>query len=101
MDIISTMQYMMEHFAPEDSESSDTAHHQSIRQSTENPPDTPDDEEFTKEELLAVLENFNPSKATGEDGLSSKILLQIFKIFPTFFTEIYNQCLRKGHFPKL
>jgi hypothetical protein len=35
MDIISTMQYMMEHFALEDSESSDTAHHQAIRQSRE------------------------------------------------------------------
>jgi hypothetical protein len=62
---------------------------------------TPDDKEFTKEELLAALENFNPSKATGEDGLKCKILLQIFKIFPTFFTETYNQRLKKEHFPKL
>ena len=29
-----------------------------------------------------------------------KILLKIFKRFPTFFTGIYNECLRKGYFPK-
>jgi hypothetical protein len=81
------MKHMMEHFIPEDSESSESVHHQSIRQLTANPLDTLDDEDFTKEEILAVLEKFNPDKAPGEDGLNSDILLKIFKRFPTFFTE--------------
>ena len=100
-DIVSTMKHMMEHFIQEDSDSSDSVHHQYIRQLTANPLDTPDDENFTKEEILTVLEKFNPDKAPGEDGLNRDILLKIFKRFPTFFTELYNQCLRKGYFPKL
>jgi hypothetical protein len=47
-----------------------------------------------------VLEKFDPGKALGEDGLNRDILLKIFKRFPTFFTEIYNECLRKAYFPK-
>jgi len=31
--------------------------------------------------------------------LSSDILLQTFRCFPDFFTEIYNECLRRGYFP--
>jgi hypothetical protein len=91
----------MEYFILEDSESSDSVHHKSIRQLSAKPLDTLDDEDFTKDQILAVLEKFDPDKAPGEDGLNTDILLKIFKRFPTFFTEIYNQCLRKGYFPKL
>jgi hypothetical protein len=69
---------------------------QSVRHLTVNPLDTLDDEYFTKEEMLAVLEKFNPDKAPGEDGFNRDILFKIFKRFPTFFTQLYNQCLRKG-----
>jgi hypothetical protein len=47
-----------------------------------------------------VLEKFDPGKAPGEDGQNSEILLKTFKHFPTFLTGIYNECLRKGYFPK-
>ena len=99
-DIVSTMKHMMEYFIPEDSNSCDSVHHKTIRQLAVEPLDTPDDMEFTKEEIQAVLEKFHPSKALGEDGLNSEILLRIFKLFPTFFTKTYNECLRKGYFPK-
>jgi hypothetical protein len=46
-----------------------------------------------------VLERFDPTKAPGEDGLNSAILLKTFKCFPNLFTEIYNECLRCGYFP--
>jgi hypothetical protein len=52
-----------------------------------------------KQEILAVLEQFNPSKALGEDGLNSGILLQTYKCFPNLFMEIFNVCLRRGYFP--
>ena len=84
---------MMEHFIPEDSESTDGVHHKGIRQQTMEPLNTIDDAEFTKQEILAVLEKFDPSKAPAENGLSSDILLQTFRCFPNFFTEIYNECL--------
>jgi len=100
MDIVSTMKHMMEYFIPEDSESSDSLYHKSIGQLAVEPlVDTLDGVEFTKEEILAVLEKFDPSKTPGEDDLNSNIILRIFKRFPTFFTEKYK-CLRKGYFPK-
>ena len=66
-DIVSTMKHMMEYFIPEDS-----VHHKTIRQLAVEPLDTPDDVEFTKEEILVVLEKFDPSKSPGEDGLTRK-----------------------------
>jgi hypothetical protein len=43
------MEHLMEYFIPEDSVSSDSAHHKRIRHEMEEPLDTPEDEEFTQE----------------------------------------------------
>jgi hypothetical protein len=94
------MKYMMEYFIPEDNESSDSAHQNFIRDLTVEPLDTLNDEEFTKEEIQAMLEKFDPGTAPGEDGLNRYIHLKIFKSLSTFFTEIYNECLRKEYFPR-
>jgi len=48
---------------------------------------TVDNEEFTKQEILGVLEKFDSSKVPGEDGMNSDILLQTYKCFPNFFTR--------------
>ena len=100
-DIVSTMVHKMEYFIPDDSKSSDSANHTyTIKHEMEEPLDTPDDVKFTKEEILAVIEKFDPGKAPGEDGQNSEILLKTFKRFSTFITGLYNECLRKGYFPK-
>ena len=91
---------MLEHFVPEDEYHNDNDHHKQIRQQARQPLETPNDEKFTKEEVLLVLEKFNPDKAPGDDGINSEIMLKTFKRFPTFFTEIYNSCLKEGKFPK-
>jgi hypothetical protein len=72
---------MMEYFIPEESKSTNGAHHKGIRQQMMEPLNTIDEEEFTKQEILVVLAKFNPSKAPREDGLSSDILLQTFRCF--------------------
>jgi hypothetical protein len=90
---------MIEHFAPEDSEDGDEAHHKRVRHQALAPLHTSNDEEFTRQEVQAVLEKFDPRKAPGEDALTSEILLHVFRSLPTAFTEIY-ECLRRGHFPK-
>jgi hypothetical protein len=46
------------------------------------------------------LEQFDSRKAPGEDALSSEVFLQVSRCFPTFFTEVYNECLHRGHFPQ-
>jgi ribonuclease HI len=98
-DIRSTINQMMDHFIPADTESNDGAHHRRARQTMDEPIQTNEDIPFTKQEVQAALEKFNPRKAPGEDALTSEILLQVFKRIPNFFTEIYNECLRRGHFP--
>jgi hypothetical protein len=80
--------------------SSDGVHHKCIRQQTLEPLHMVDDEEFTKQEILGALGKFDSSRVQGEDGMNSSILLQTYKCFPNFFTEIYNACLRRGYFPK-
>jgi hypothetical protein len=94
------MEHMIGYFIPEDSKNSESAHHKQIRHEIQDPLDTPDDVQFIKEEILAVLEKFDPGKAPGEGGQNSVILLKASKCFPTFLTELYNACLRKGFFPK-
>jgi hypothetical protein len=54
---------------------------------------------FTRREIQSILEGFKNKKAPGEDVLSSEILLQVFRNYPTAFTQIYNECLKRGHFP--
>jgi len=90
----------MEYLLPEDSEYSDRAHHKHARQQVTVPMHTPDDDTFTEQEIQAVLETFDPRKAPGEDALNSEVLLCAFRSFPILFTQIYNDCLRKGLFPK-
>ena len=99
-DITSTITHMIEHFTPEDKESSDTLNHKQARLRITEPMNTPDDKDFTLVEIESVLKKFNSTKAPGEDGLSSEIMLRVLKLFPKFFTEVYNECLRKGCFPK-
>ena len=94
------MKHMMEHFIPEDIDRSDSAHYTYIRHLKAEPIDTLDDVEFTREEIWAVLEKFDPTTAPGEDGLNSDIFLKTIKTFPTFFTEICNECLWKAHLHK-
>ena len=39
-------------------------------------------------------------RAPGEDGIAGEIFKQIFVTFPNYITTMYNECLRKGTFPK-
>ena len=64
------------------------------------PLNTFEDVSFTKEEIYNILYKFDPRKAPGEDALNSEILMHTFRIFPNTTTEIYNECLRRGQFPK-
>jgi hypothetical protein len=74
-------------------------HHLSSSPPYYHPTITNDNIPFTKQEVQAALEKFDPRKAPGEDALNSEILLQVFRRIPSTFTEIYNECLRRGHSP--
>jgi len=94
-----TLKEMMDYFIPEESESSDGAHHKRTRQLKTEPMHTTDDIPFTTQEIKAALGKFDSRKAPGEDALNNAVLLQVFRNFPTFVTEICNECLQRGHFP--
>ena len=50
-----TMELMMESFCPIDDESNDNEYQTGIRQETKRPLHTPDDKEFTKEEVERMI----------------------------------------------
>jgi hypothetical protein len=83
----STINWLMDRYVPED-EYSDGVHHKRVRQQTMEPLHTTDDVAFMKQEIQAVLENFDLRKAPGEDALNSEVLLHTFRSFPTFFTDV-------------
>jgi len=99
-DMETTINQIIEHFFPEDSEDREVAHNKQVRFQASAPLQTTNDVEFTRHEVEAIKEKFDPRKATGEDALSSEILMNVFRIFPTSFTPIYKECLRRGQFPK-
>jgi len=66
----------------------------------EEPIQTSDDKEFTQGEIKQTIESFNGKKGPGIDGITSGIFLCAFNKFPSLITVIYNQCLKRGCFPK-
>jgi hypothetical protein len=53
---------MIEHFVPENSEYGGDAHHKRVRHQASAPLHTTNDEEFTRQEVQAALEMFDPVK---------------------------------------
>ena len=75
-----TLNYMLNYFVPEDKDSEDNGYYRLINAENSHPMDTQDDKDFIPQETKIILERMDPKKAPGEDGISSKILLQIFKL---------------------
>jgi len=91
--MIDTLVYMAEQLIPEDNPQDDTDHHKNIRRLTEQPIETIDDRDFSQDEVQQIIEDFNPRKAPGPDGITSDILTLVFKSIPKTVTSVYNECL--------
>jgi len=85
---------MLDCFVPEDNEINDSAVHKQIRELI----DTEDDKPFSQEEIASVIKKFNSKKAPGQDGLTSEIILHVFRSFPSFLMEVYNNALKEAVF---
>jgi len=57
-----TINQMIEHFVPEDSEDGEVAHHKQVRLQASVPLQKTNDVEFTRHEVQAILEKFDPVK---------------------------------------
>jgi len=78
----------------------DNLHHRNIKKVIEEPVHTDDDAEFTQEKIKNTIESFYHKKAPGLDGITGGIYQRMFHMFPRIITTIYNQCLKRGCFPK-
>jgi len=72
-DTKETLRLMLEYFTPEHNELEDNNYHKQVRDKTTRPPNTPDDCEFTVEEIRRVIEGMDNKKAPGEDGIPAEI----------------------------
>lgn len=54
-----TMDYILDYLIPEDREDEDTDHHKHIRTTTEEPDHIVDDREFSQDEIMQIIENFD------------------------------------------
>jgi hypothetical protein len=94
-----TLTHMIRHFTPEDNQNNDNEYHKQLRAQAQESIDTPDDKEFTEQEIKNAMASMGHNKAPGEDGITSEIFKSVVKILPGYITAIYNGCLRSGTFP--
>ena len=59
------LRMILEYFTPKDNELEDNNNHKQVRELTDQQPNTPDDREFTREEIKRVIERMNNKKAPG------------------------------------
>ena len=93
-DLKETLRLMLHYFTPEDNALEDNDHHKNVTAHTEQPHNTPDDREFTTDEIRKVIEAMDNRKAPGKDGVTGEIYKQTLNIFPKSITAMYNGCLR-------
>ena len=68
-----TIQCTLEYLIPKDDKTEETEYHKRVRKSIEEPMETEDDRDYTTEEIRQTIKSIDYKKATGEDGITSKI----------------------------
>ncbi|GBN34566.1 hypothetical protein AVEN_59593-1 [Araneus ventricosus] len=86
------------HFPTDDLSDSHTQ--AGIRNLCRVPPPTPDDLPFSPAEVELAARSINSKKAPGPDGLLGDVIKEAFNSNRSLFTDLFNGCLRQGHFPK-
>jgi len=92
---------MIEQLILEDNAQDDTDYYMNIRRLADHPIETPDDKEFTHDKVKQTIENFNPRKAPGPDGITSETLKLAFKSISKTGISIYSHCFKRGCFPRI
>jgi hypothetical protein len=95
-----TSKIMSDCLIPTDDQRDDTDYHKGVRAKSKEPIRTADDREFTPTEVRNAIYDLKHNKAPGEDGITGDIYQRVYTQVPTTICTIYNECLRKGCFPK-
>ena len=93
-----TADELVQHFYPDDVADSIARHHE-LRARLDDQPYSPDEPDFTSDEVIDCLKTMSPNRAPGHDNLTSDICLRFTQLFPSLLTKLMNRCLRIGHFP--
>jgi len=64
---------MLDYFTPEDKERDDNDYHKQVRTQAQQPTTTPDDREFTIEEIRYAVESMDNKKAPWENDITGDI----------------------------
>jgi ribonuclease HI len=86
-------------FFPNDSTLNDNLIHKNIREESALDIESDNDLNFTEHEIAIAIDQQNPNKSPGEDGLTSDIIKRFNTIEPKILHQLYNKCLHLGHFP--
>jgi hypothetical protein len=97
---LNTIKTMMEHVIPKDEQTDDTDYHKRIKAQSKEPILKADDRDCTPAEVKNAINELKHKKAPGEDGITADTYQRTYKQFLIFIYTIYNECLRKGYFPK-
>jgi hypothetical protein len=76
------LRLILDQLTPDDNAQADTYHHKTVRKQTEQPLNTPNDREFTQEEVERVMEGLKQKKAPRPNGITNEIAKLIFKVIP-------------------
>ena len=95
-----TLKIMSDYLIPTDDQRDDTDYHKGVRAKSKEPILTADDREYTPTEVKNAIYDLKHNKAPGEDGITGEIYQRVYTQLPTTIYTIYNECLRKGCFPK-
>jgi hypothetical protein len=91
---------VLEYFTPENKKY-DNDYHKQVKAQSKKAVNSPDNREFTMEEIRSAVESMDKKNAPEEDGITGEIYEQTFETFLKFITAMYNACLRSAFFQEV
>jgi hypothetical protein len=95
-DVNETLKYMMDQYAPEDSNDDDSETHKQAAFLSDEPVDTEDEKDYTVGEIGNAIVSLGNKKAQRVNGITGEIYVSAFDVLPNYITSLYNGCLRRG-----
>ena len=72
-----------------------------VRAQSQKTVNSPNNREFTMEEIRNAVESMDKKNAPDEDGITGEIYEETSETFPRFITAMYNGCLKSAFFQKV